>query len=745
MRAYLASVAFVLLSASALGQTPPSEQRLSGQITARAPRASYDLDLQAGQVVTLTTSSSDNLDTVLSLIATGGKPVAENDDQQPGVLSSRIVFMPPTSGRYTAVVSGFNNARGAFELTVTRGLDVGLSDAARTLREEALTLDAHRTEARYDVDLAAGEIFVASTYALSEGLDTTLSLRDAQGVVLAQNDDRGDGSLNSQLVYQPAGAGRYQVVVSTFSGDGAGDLMLSLAVDPQAEAPFNFASIAGRPIAHFEGTLDNETTQREFPVRLAAGQTVLVLADATSGNLDTVLRLNDAEGYPVAANDDRGDGSLNSAFAFTAPAAGQYTLLLERFAGAESSGAYRVALSLVERSVVDTLQALIENAVELSGPEQVIETQDFRLHYTLEGEDASTAAYAQATASALQEIFDTQVRRMGWAEPIRDADGRYRAYIGEAEGSMGYTKVVQFVFDNPNTASVRERAAARTVFMIDNDFAGMGKEAPPESLMRATATHEFNHVVQHAYDAEEELRWLYESTASWIETATVGRDQDATDYVETDFAAPELCWTTTTPGHDYGQWTLLQSLADRFGPDIVVQLWRNTVAYDGFETMTRTLTPVGSDIPDAIQYWRAQNYARDYELAALFARAVRLEGTINRTGAWGAKGGLEQLGAHYYAVRGRGQRLFTLSGDSNLELIGLGVRNGEVQVFRLGRSGVFDTAGFQHAAIMVFNRAVPEAPGACSGVGYELNVTDGAQAMGAAAYRFSGAHFRAPS
>ena len=154
---------------------------------------------------------------------------------------------------------------------------------------------------------------------------------------------------------------------------------------------------------------------------------------------------------------------------------------------------------------------------------------------------------------------------------------------------MGYTKPVQMVFDNPNTAGVLETGAARAVFVIDNDFRGMGKRAPPESLMRATATHEFNHVVQFGYDFQEGLHWLYEATASWTETTTVGSDQDATDYVETDFAAPELCWTTTARGHDYAQWTLLQSLADAHGERIVVRLWENSVTYDGFETMAQTL------------------------------------------------------------------------------------------------------------------------------------------------------------
>jgi hypothetical protein len=284
------------------------------------------------------------------------------------------------------------------------------------------------------------------------------------------------------------------------------------------------------------------------------------------------------------------------------------------------------------------------------------------------------------------------------------------------------------------------------VLVIDNDFRGMGKEAPPESLMRATATHELNHVVQYGYDAQEGLNWLYEATASWTETATVGADQDATDYVETDFEAPDLCWTTRAPGHNYAQWTLLQSLADQYGDGIVVRLWENSVAYDGFETMTQTLAGVGTTLPDAIRRWRAQNYARAYELAPRFSRAVALAGTIGRIGSWSPRRRVEQLGAHYVALRFDGPRAFELRGDANLELVGLGRRNGQIEVVPLGRGGVFDASAFENPAMMVFNRAAPQTPGACSGVDYTIGVMPTRQsATAGTAYRFSAAHFRAPS
>ncbi|MEQ1492958.1 MAG: hypothetical protein ABL932_20635, partial [Terricaulis sp.] len=531
---------------------------------------------------------------------------------------------------------------------------------------------------------------------------------------------------------------------STYNAAGNGDFALSLALDPRARAPFNFATVERTEIERHEGSLSVAQPAQEFPVRLAAGQTLLAVSEATTGDLDTVLTLNDPDGFPVAINDDRGDGSLNSAFAYTAAIAGTYTVELSRYQASNNNGNFRLVLSSVDASVATALQALADNSVTLTGTEQTIETPNFRVHYTLEGRDATTEPYARATADALEVVLREQVERIGWAAPIRDSDGRYRAYIGQANGNMGYTKPVEMVFDNRNTPGVRERAAARAVFVIDNDFRGMGKKAPPESLMRATATHEFNHVIQFGYDSIEGLNWLYESTASWTETVTVGADQDATDYVEFDYASPGTCWTTNQPGFNYAQWTLLQSLADVYGDRFVVRIWENSVEYDGFETMSHSLESVGTTIPEALKRWRVQNFARDYALAPHFTRTVDKAGTISRDGQWAPRGRIEQLGANYVSVNVRGPRNYAVRGD-NLELVGLGRRNGQIEVIPLGRSGVFDASQFEDATLMVFNNAVPRAPGECSGESYSITTSAATSAMAEPQYHFSARHFAPPS
>jgi len=744
MRTSVALAALVMAASGSMAMAQPGPN-YEGVLTGQTPRAEHSFDLAAGQIITLTAYGPSGLDTVLTLLGPDGRQVAVNDDVAPGDLSSRIIYAAPRAGRYTVSVSGFGNATGDYSLDLFYGADVGLSFGSRSIREAIVSLSPRQSQVRYDVDLPAGEPFVATTIAVSDELDTTLTLISPAGETVAENDDRGDGSLNSQIIYRADQPGRYTVVVGTFAGQGAGDAVLSLAIDPNAQAPFNFEAIPRSVIARYEGQIDDRTPERDYPLDLAAGQTILVMADAADEGLDPVITLNGPDGFPVAINDDRAVGTLNSAFAYTASASGRYMLNMTRYSDGASSGPYVLEVSNVGTDVVADLRAQSENPVSLSGPVETIETRDFRLMYTLRGRDRTTPEYAQATAEAVQRAYDTQIHQLGWSAPVRDADGRLRAYIADAgQGTMGFMRGVEVIFDNPQTSSIRERAASRTVLVIDNNLReGREDEEDPMRLMRATAAHEFNHMVQYGYDSEEGLQWLYESTASWIETFTMGDDEDAARYAVTDFASPQLCWTTTESGHNYGQWTLLQSLADSYQPRIVTRLWENAATLDGLETMTATLAEVGTTLPLAAEAWRIQNFARDYVMAPRIDAAVSLAGGGKRSrGAM--SGQIQELGAAYHQVRASGPQRYRLESGDGLQMTGLGVRNGQVEVTPLGRDGVFSADGYTFAVVMVFNPAVPGRPGDCHDTRYSVEASPAQAAVNPVTERRDAQHFRTP-
>lgn len=741
MRFGVLAVIFACAAAPVFAQDTDGDVR-PGEVTAEQPRADFELDLSDGQMVTLTTLSDTNFDTVLQVLDADGRVLAENDDYAGGGLQSQIIFQPPAPGVYTASVTGFGDSFGAFELEIQDGVDFGLSDAADILFQEVVSLASGSPTQTVRVDLDDGDIAVINTYAITPGVDTTLELRGPNGSVIAQNDDSLEGgTLDSRIVLEIGESGSYEIIAGSYSGSDVGDLMLSVATDPNAEIPYDFSAIEGEEIARHSGTIDDSNPSREYPVSLTAGQTLLALADTVSGELDTVLRVLGPDGQPVALNDDRGDGSLNSAIALTVTETGEYTVSMERYRGSNGAGEYSLVLSLVDAAVVGELRTLREN-INLSGEVRTIRTDDFIVHYTLEGVDASSEAYALEVGASLQDNLDAQVA-IGFAEPIRDSDGYYRAFVSNVGGALGFARPVETVFDNPYSLDVREEMASRAIFVIDNDFVGLG-DAGASSLIRATATHELNHIVQYGYDAVEELDWLYESTASWIETVTVGEDQDATDYVAADFSRPGRCWSTPDEGLDYGQWTLLQSIADVHGNEMVVRFWENAVHMDGLETMDAALRDAGSDLTEAVTRWRAQNYALDYDLAPVFTRTVEVSGTLSGTGAGRAKGRIEQLGVNYFALDFDGPVTLAVNGGGDMTIFLLGQRSGEIQAIPLGQSGTVDPGQWESASLMVMNTAVPASPGDCTGVNYQINISEPAGASPAAAYRFSDRHFIIP-
>lgn len=730
-----------LATGSALAQSATDDIR-PGETTQDQPSVNFQIDLTNGQMVTLTTQSDSNFDTVLQVIGPDGQVLAENDDYSGGGLQSQIIFQPPAPGLYTARVSGYGGGVGTFDLVVTDGVDFGLSDSAQILAQDVVTLDTSNPTQSVSVTLAEDDIVVANTYAVGPGLDTTLEMRGPSGNIIAQNDDsRAGGTLNSQIIQQITEAGRYEFVVGSYSGAEVGDVMVSVATDPYAEIPYDFTAIEGTEIARHDGVIDDANPAREYTISLEAGQTILVLGDALSGDLDPVLRVRAPNGDPVALNDDRGDGSLDSAIALTIVESGDYTVSMERYRGGNSSGEFSLVISLVDASIVDELRALREN-MSMSGERRSIRTEDFVVYYTLEGADASSEAYAREVGVALQENLDAQTA-IGFAQPVRDDEGLYRAYVSEVGGALGFARPVDTVFDNPYTTDVREEAASRAIFVIDNDFVGLG-DASPSSLIRATATHELNHIVQYGYDSSEELNWLYESTASWIETVTVGVDQDATDYVTTDFARPERCWSTSGEGLDYGQWTLLQSIADVHGNGMIVRIWENTVHLDGLETMDAALREADSSLLEAVTRWRAQNYSLDYDLAPVFNRTVAVTGTLSTSGPGYGKGSLEQLGVNYFALDLSGPTTISVTRGDDIRLFALGQRGGEIQVIALEQSGTIDPAVWEHVGLMVMNTALPSAPGECSAGRYQLDIAEGNDTMPAATFRFSDRHFIIP-
>lgn len=522
-----------------------------------------------------------------------------------------------------------------------------------------------------------------------------------------------------------------------------------------------FVVVAGVGLASaqdltYSGYIDGAVPSKSYTFEMQAGQSALITAEATSGDLDTYLTLYDPSGVSVAENDDRSAGEiLDSALGYTAAVGGTYTITVSRYEPGDSSGNFVLNITIGDESVLAGLDSLLR--VRLSGPELVYDTEHFRVHYTFDGEDATNEIYLDHVVRTMEEIWRIQIERLGWPVPppddTRGGDERFDIYlvdlIGDGDGIFGYASPEDNFGDNPNTPTV-EVYATSSYLAIENDFAEVAADdAEAVQLMRATAAHEFHHAIQFGYDINDAHNWYYEATAVWMEVITFYKEEDATGYVEYNYEYPELCFgTTADPGDgqlQYGDWLFLQSLSDVHGVEIVPKLWANIGEYEGFEALERTLARYDDDLPTAVARYRVQNLVRDYDLAPEFRATVWLENTIDAPGRWTFTGqGIQELGANYFAFyMPPGVYQISLSGDSGgLQLWAIGIQGTQAVEIPLGRGGILSTQGYDYVYLMVFNPVYDEDVNDCVYGSYMIEVRPASGQPAVSTHTWDAANFQ---
>ena len=79
----------------------------------------------------------------------------------------------------------------------------------------------------YVVNLEAGDQITID--AISNDFDTLVTLMDANGVTVSDNDDGPDGSTNSLLFARISEGGKYTIRVRSYAGEGSGPFTIKLA------------------------------------------------------------------------------------------------------------------------------------------------------------------------------------------------------------------------------------------------------------------------------------------------------------------------------------------------------------------------------------------------------------------------------------------------------------------------------------------------------------------------------------
>jgi hypothetical protein len=226
-----------------------------------------------------------------------------------------------------------------------------------------------------------------------------------------------------------------------------------------------------------------------------------------------------------------------------------------------------------------------------------VDSAHFRIHYvTAGGPDASTTAYAQQMADILEnEVYPCEngtgptacagAPGLGWRDPASDfgigGDDKVDVYIEDLftnERVFGYVAIDPGQSTDPNVPHY-------AYMVMDNNYSRFGDGSAESGLAaeRVTAAHEYNHVLQNAYDYLEDS-WMFEATAVYMEDKVYPSDNDYLHYVNDWVGNTRQPLTTFSKDNlkAYGSAVWNHWLDHRYGADAVRGAWEQSIGAADF-------------------------------------------------------------------------------------------------------------------------------------------------------------------
>ena len=189
--------------------------------------------------------------------------------------------------------------------------------------------------------------------------------------------------------------------------------------------------------------------------------------------------------------------------------------------------------------------------------------------------------YVESVAAEMNVVRSKENGDLGWSAPLSD---------GTRGGDLSKTDVYLKQIGNQGIygyASTDPGQGGNTRFaylVLDNDYAEFGGSSFLAPL-RVTAAHEYNHVLQYAYDAFQDV-WLFESVAVWMEDQVYDTINDYLGYVDDWATRTEVPLTrfnsadTNDPDNIkvYGSAVWNHWLAERYGATMVRRVWERSLS-----------------------------------------------------------------------------------------------------------------------------------------------------------------------
>ena len=207
-----------------------------------------------------------------------------------------------------------------------------------------------------------------------------------------------------------------------------------------------------------------------------------------------------------------------------------------------------------------------------------------------DADDSGFPDYIEQLADVFERSYDvehgaTSEGGLWWREPISDGtrggctadgwEGRTDVYVKNI-GALG---LYGYAAPDPG----QDDQTRHAFLVMDDDysaaeFPGYGGNAL--APMKVTAAHEYNHVVQYAYDILQD-KWMFESTATWVEEKVFPEVDDYHQYMDpwSQLSTMPITRFSRDEGDKvYGSAVFNHWIDGQYGQDIVRLAWEQSIA-----------------------------------------------------------------------------------------------------------------------------------------------------------------------
>jgi len=205
----------------------------------------------------------------------------------------------------------------------------------------------------------------------------------------------------------------------------------------------------------------------------------------------------------------------------------------------------------------------------------------FCVHWVAEEPDAPNLAdsdlddvpdFVEEVLASAADSHAVENSTLGWTEPVGDGvrggggPDRTDIYLIETNG---------FYFGYASPDEGQGPITSKEAYLVlDEDYAEFtGPGLTAIEAMQVTMAHEYNHVLQFAYDARQDL-WMLEATATWMEDQVYPGIDDYLNYVPAFADTPTVPLTQNAAGLKiYGAAMWNHFLSGTMGADVVRDAW----------------------------------------------------------------------------------------------------------------------------------------------------------------------------